>query len=393
MNRKQFAILLVLVVVLGAVGLLLSRREGEKWKSSGSAGQKLLGEFQVNDITRIQIMHGTNELNLVKKDDSWRVRERNDYPANYGEISDVLLKLRDLKIVQTEQVGPSQLPRLELTTGHGTNAGTLVEFKDSADKAMRSLLLGKTQTRASKQPSQFGGEENFPVGRWVKVGDAKDVALISEPLANLEPKPEQWLNKDFFKVERIRSIEVNFPQATNSWKLTRETEAAEWKLSGIKTNEQIDAGKVSSVSNPLSSPAFNDVVVSISTPESTGLDKPTVATLETFDGFTYTIKIGKKSDDNYFFMMNVNAILPKERAPGKDEKPEDKAKLDKEFQDKQKQLEEKLKKERQFEKWTYLVSNWTIEPLLKERSQLFVEKKDESKKEEKPDVESALDAK
>lgn len=393
MNRKQFAILLVLVVVLGAAGLFLSRREGDKWKSSEASGQKLLGDFKVNDVARIQIKQGTNELNLVKKEDGWKVRERNDYAANYGEISEALLKLKDLKIVQTEQVGPSQLPRLELTTEQGTNSGTLVEFKDSADKTTKSLLLGKTQTRKSAQPSQFGGEESFPIGRWVKAGDAKDVALISEPLANFEPKPENWLNKDFFKVERVRSIAVNFQNATNSWKLQRETESADWKLSGIKTNEQLDAGKVSSVSNPLSSPTFNDVVVSISTPESIGLDKPTVAILETFDGFTYTVTIGKKSDDNNFFMIEVDANFPKERPPGKDEKPEDKAKLDKEFQDKQTKLEDKLKQEKQFEKWTYLVSTWTVEPLLKERSQLLAEKKDVSKKNDKAEVDTLQDDK
>ncbi len=373
----------MLVVVIGALGLVLSRRE--KFKPAGdSVGKKLLGDFPVNDVAHFSIKRGESEVNLVKKDELWRVRERGDYPANYKEISDVLLKLRDLKIVQTEQVGASQLPRLELAApGQGTDSGTLVEFRDAGGKAIRTLLLGKKQTRKSNQPSPFGGEdEGFPVGRWVKVGDAKDVALISDPLSNIEPKPEQWLNKDFFKVERVRSIAVNFPEATNSWKLLRETESAEWKLSNIKTNEQLDSGKVSSVSNPLSSPTFNDVLASNAPPETTGLDKPTVATLETFDNFTYTVKVGKKSADNYFFAMTVGADLPKTRAPGKDEKPEDKEKLDKEFQDKQKQLEEKLKQEKQFEKWTYLVSSWTVDPLLKERSQLFAEKKEDAKEDD-----------
>ena len=115
-----------------------------------------------------------------------------------------------------------------------------------------------------------------------------------------------------------------------------------------------------------------------------GLDKPVIATLETFDNFTYTIKVGQKTNDNYPLTFTVVAQLPKERAPGKDEKPEDKARLDKEFKDAQKKLEEKLAQERTCEKWTYLVSSWTLDPLLKERSQLFVEKKEEPKKDDKP---------
>ena len=107
-----------------------------------------------------------------------------------------------------------------------------------------------------------------------------------------------------------------------------------------------------------------------------------IAEVETFDHFTYSLKVGKKSDDNYFFTVSVNANLPKGRTPGKDERLEDRAKLDQEFQDKQRRLEEKLKQEKQFEKWIYLVPNWTVEPLLKERLQLLVERNAEPRKDE-----------
>jgi hypothetical protein len=227
------------------------------------------------------------------------------------------------------------------------------------------------------------GDTGFPDGRYVKVGaNSTTVAVISDAMANMEPKPEQWLNKDFIKVEKIRGITANFPVATNCWKLTRETETGEWKLADPKPSEQLDASKASSVSNPLSSPSFNDVDVK-STPEQLGLDKPTVVTLETFDDFTYTLKVGLKTNDNYALALNVTAQLPKERTPGKDEKPEDKTKLDKEFKDKQQKLEEKLNQEKSLEKWVYLVSTWTLDPLLKERSQLLVEKKEEPKKDDK----------
>ena len=78
--------------------------------------------------------------------------------------------------------------------------------------------------------------------------------------------------------------------------------------------------------------------------------------------------------------------FPKERTPGKEEKAEDKEKLDKEFAESRKKLEEKLKSVKAFEKWTYVVSKWTVDPFLKERKDLLVEKKEEPKVEEKPAV-------
>ena len=112
-------------------------------------------------------------------------------------------------------------------------------------------------------------------------------------------------------------------------------------------------------------------------------------TLDTFDNFTYTLKLGQKTNDNLPMVVAVTAQIPKERTPGKDEKPEDKTKLDKEFKDKQKKLEDKLTPgERAYEKWVFLVSNWTVDSLLKERAQLIVEKKEEPKKDDKASTDS-----
>jgi Domain of unknown function (DUF4340) len=386
MNRKQLLLLLVLVVVLGGAGLLLRRQNQTSWQNANkNIGQKLLGDFPVNDVARITIKQGTNELNLVKKDALWRVRERGDYPANFSQISEFLIKAKDLKVTQSEQVGPSQLPRFALVPGEGTNAALTVDFKAEGDKSIKSLLLGKKHMRKSERPSQFGemGDEGWPDGRYVKVGaDSRQVALISDALANIEPKPDQWLNKDFFKVEKIRELGVTFPVATNCWKLSRETETGEWKLADPTPAEKLDSSKVSGVTGSLNSPSFADVVPNPKL-DGFGLDKPTVVNISTFDNFNYTLKVGQKTNDNYPLMVSVSAQLPKERTPGKDEKPDDKTKLDKEFKDNQKKLQEKLDQEKAFEPWLYLVSSWSMDSLLKERSQLLVEKKEEPKKDDK----------
>jgi hypothetical protein len=282
-----------------------------------------------------------------------------------------------------------------LPPGPATNTAVLVELRDQNGKPIKSLLLGKTHMRKSEgRPSPMGDmpdNEGWPDGRYVMVGTgAKTVAVISDPLSNLEAKPEQWLNKDFLKVEKIRSIAVTYPVATNSWKVTRETESAtDWKLSEARPGEQLDSSKTSGFSYALSSPSFNDVLPADTKPEQAGLDKPTVVTLDTFDNFTYTLKVGQKTNDNFPVALSVVAQVPKERTAGKDEKPEDKTRLDKEFKDKQKKLEDKLTQEQGYGKWVYLVSNWTFDSLLKDRSQLLVEKKEEPKKDDKKDEKPA----
>ncbi|MBI3874364.1 MAG: DUF4340 domain-containing protein [Verrucomicrobia bacterium] len=396
MNRKQFTLLVALVIVIGGLGLLMNAKKQATWQhGSTGAGGKLLAGFDYNAVAAFTIKNASNELNLVKSADGWRVKERADYPANFNTIADFLRKAADLKIVQTESIGASQFERMELNQpGKGAGAGTFVEFKDKDGKPLRSLVLGKKQMKKSEGNSPFGGGD-WPVGRWVMdLKDTANVSLISDALTDIEPKTEQWLDKEFFKVEKIRAVSVTHTNATNSWKLTRDADAGEWKLADAKKDEQLDANKASSIGNPLSAPSFTDVAAPDAKPADTGLDAPTVITLETADAFTYTIKVGKKSgEENYYFAMSVKADLPAKRAPIKDEKPEDKDKLDKSFAEAGTKLQEKLAAEKKFEKYTYLVSKWTVDAVLKNRSELLAEKKDEKKDEAKPAEPKADEAK
>ncbi len=382
MNRKQLLIVLVIGLVLGGIGLYLNRQKSASFRSTAkSASDKLLGDFPVNDVMHIVVRQHTNAVNLVKGE-VWTVKERDNYPAAAGEIIECARKLWDLRAAQSQKIGDSQLGRMELLPPDkgGTNSATLVELKGRDGKDIRTVLLGKKSMRG-------GGDDNFggggwPNGRWIYLPNKPGTTyLVSETFNELESRPEHWLDKDFFKVEKAKSVGVTFPATTNSWKIARETESGEWKLAEAKPEEKLDPGKVSGVSNPLSSPGFLDVVIGTSAGES-GLGNPTTIAIQTFEGFNYTVKVGAKTNENYFLTVAVTADLPAARVAGQDEKPEDKTRLDKEFQEQQKKLQEKLAKEKAFGKWTYLVSAWTVDSLLKQRSELLVEKKDEAKKDD-----------
>ncbi|MFO1501946.1 MAG: DUF4340 domain-containing protein [Verrucomicrobiota bacterium] len=386
MNRKQLIILVLLGALIGGIGIFVYNRQAASWKASDQAmGQKILRDFPLNDIAQIRIKQAEAELTLAKAEDQWTVKERWNYPANFSEISDLLRKMWELKSVQTLKVGPSQYGRLELLSPDkekGTNVGTLVQFNDKGGKAVQSLLIGKKVTRPSEGGSPFGGGD-YPVGRYVALVDnPQNVWLISETLTDVEAKPDHWLNKDFFKVEKLKSIEVTHPAGTNSWKVTREKEGGDLDLADKQAGEEFDKNKAYSAGNALSYPSFNDIVDPAAKPEEFGVD-PVVAKIETFDNFAYTIKAAKAkgtNEDNFHLQMTVSADLVKQRTPGKDEKPEDKEKLDKEFQDKLKKLEDKLKQEKSYEKWTYVVSKWTIDPILKQRKDFLADKKADDKK-------------
>ncbi|MDB6171765.1 MAG: uncharacterized protein JWL59_1076 [Chthoniobacteraceae bacterium] len=375
MKGKQLAFLLLLALVLGAAGYYLYKNTGDTWNAAGTgtAGSKVV-DLPINDVARLVVKSSGSELNLVKKDETWTVQERADYPANYEQISGLLLKLWNLKSVQEVKVGPSQFARLDLEPGKG--AGTQLEFKDKDGKQLAALLLGKSYV---KKGEADGGEmPGLPSGRYVlPVGAGAKVSLVSETLDEVNAKPENWLKRDFLKIENPKTITLSGVTDAQKWKLDRDTVAADWKLDGAKEEEKIDTAKTGPVSSAFAAASFSDVLAPDAKPEETGLDKPTVATIETFDHFVYTLKIGKQSGGNYPVAVEVAATLPKERTPGKEEKPEEKTKLDEEFKTTTKRLEEKLATEQKFAGRPFLIASSTIDQLVKDRAALLVEKKPE----------------
>ncbi|HEY3863066.1 MAG TPA: DUF4340 domain-containing protein [Verrucomicrobiae bacterium] len=394
MNRKQLILLVVALVIIGGACLVLLQHNQKSWtEPEAQIGQKLFKNYQVNDVASINIK-GDADLTLNRKDGGWQVEQRGGYPANMSQIRELLLKLGDLKVAQSDPIGASQLPRMHLAEpGKGPDSAVLLELKDAQGKAIESLLLGKKHTHEGGQAQRapFGGDEGFADGRYVMLSsDPKTVLTISDALNNVDPKPAEWLDKDFFKVEKLQSVSFVSTNSTNSWKVSRAAETAPWVLADIKPGEVFDTNKVSSLNSSLSYPSFVDVAPD-QAPDKTGLDKPLTVTIETFDHFTYTLKVGHKTpENNYNLNVAVTADIPTARVAGKDEKPDDKAKMDKVFEDNAKVQQDKLNKDKALAKWTYLVNNWLVDPFIRDRSQLMVDK-DAGKKEAAPGAETTTE--
>lgn len=375
MKGKQLAIVLVLLIAVGGVALFLNRRNAASWSNTAtSSGDKILN-FPLNDVSYVTIKTSGAELNLVKKDDVWRVKERVDYPADFDKVSALIRKIWELRPVQDVKIGPSQLGRLQLTApGQDANSSTLLDLKGAGDKRLAALLLGKKHLRNSDQA--FGQSTGIPAGRYVMAQDGSNrVFLISETLDEVQIKPEQWLSRDFVRVENPKSIAVAGATSGMNWKVARDDASAPWKLLDAKRGEELDSAKVQSLANIFANAAFADVLAPDPPAAETGLDKPATARIETFDNFVYEVRIGKAMGENYPVFVSVKAELPKDRTPVKDEKPEDKTRLDQEFQARQKQLTDKLAKEQKLENRPYLIAKATVDQLLKDRSALMAEKK------------------
>lgn len=369
MTRKQFLILLIAVLVLGGAGLAVVWRDMGDYRASGAKiGAKLLPTLKIAEVAQVRLQNGKNQATLTRNEKVWVVQERGDYPASFQEISDLLIKLVELKVTQSELVGETLWPRLDLAEPGAARegAGTLIEFKDGAGKPLTRLVLGKKVLKRDPLNPLPAAKDGVPAGRYVRVAGAKDtVVVVSDPLNAAEARPGRWLSKDFVKIDRIRTLAIGPEGAAPAWKIARNEEWGQWKF--VAGGDLNPSAAVQAV-NKLGSLSFDDVAVEA---KSESTDKPVVAVAETFDNLVYTVRMAKKKGaDDYLVNVSVAGEPPAKRAPEKGEKPEEAAKRDKEFAESRKRLEARVAAEKALARWTYVIPRRELEPLLASRAEM-----------------------
>lgn len=374
MNRRHFLYLVIALVVLGAAGFALFWQDIAAYRASGAKiGAKLLPGLTIADVTEIRIQSPKHRATLVRKEKNWVVQERGGYPASFQEISDLMIKLVELKVTQSEQVGASLLPRIELADpGKGEGGGTLIEFRDGAGKVLAGLVLGKKVLKKDPLNPLPAAKDGVPAGRYVRIVGSKDtVVVVSDPLGKAEAEPGKWLNKDFFKAERIRTLAAGPEGAGPQWKIARAEEWGPWKFA---TGGDLNPSAAVAATNRLGSLSFGDVALD-SGKEAGG--KPFLLVAETFDNLVYTVKLVRKGKgDEHHVNFTVKGEPPKSRVPEKGEKPEDKERRDKEFAEARKRLEERFAAEQALSKWTYVIGGRELEPLLRTRGDMEAPRRD-----------------
>jgi len=376
MNRKQFILLLAVLGVLGAIGLGLVWQDLAVYRASGAKiGAKLLPKLKIADVAQVRLQDAKHEVTLVRKEKSWVVQERGGYPASFQEISDLLIKLVELKVTQSEHVGASLWPRVELADpGKGDGVGTAIEFKDAAGKPLARLVLGKKVLKKDPMNPLPAAKDGVPAGRYVRVDGAGDIiVVVSDPLEKAVAEPGRWLNREFFKAERIRTLAVGQGGGAPRWMIARAEEWGQWKFAA--GGGDLNPSAAVSATNKLSALTFKDVAVD---PKALAAGKPVFVVATTFDGLSYAVRLTRVAKgDDYLLGFTVTGELPKQRAVEKGEKPEEKERRDKEFAEARKRMAERVAAEKALAKWSYVIAGSEVEPLLKSRDDMLAPKRGE----------------
>ncbi|HEX2747718.1 MAG TPA: hypothetical protein VHM91_06955 [Verrucomicrobiales bacterium] len=422
MNTKTLIILGgVLVASVTAVVIKMSSNADTFTQPSAIVGDMLLKNVSLDNVASISINDGKNSVDLALKDGKWQIPSRDGFPATVTDINMLTdtsfnLKVRDV----IADIGKSQYPRLGLAdAGEGIKpeeTGKVVVFKDSSGKELGKLVVGRTQEKKADAPFSMSGPEPSP--QWIRVNAETTIYKTATGFSKLDGQPKAWLDKEkFFKVERHKSIAVTGPTPEESWKVFREAENGEMKLDAPKPGEEFDPSKAASQGSVFNYVSFEDILPAAEK-DKAALDKPVyTAVVETFDGLTYTVKVGAKvaadpsatsGSESYYISYSVDGKLDETvppyaapqptapAAPAADAKDEDKKKYEEakkahetamktwedgkkaaetSFQETLKTKKEKLAAEQALQTRIFVVTKSpTLEPIMKKRADFMKDK-------------------
>jgi hypothetical protein len=365
MKKKRLLLLVAAAIVVGLAGIYFQISRSAGWNESRT-DRRIFQDLAINDVTKMQIRSSAVSVTLEKKGDGWGVAERDDYPADFEKIRDLIKTLWGLKAGQEMQVGSSQFGRLKIVApGQGNDTGIEIDLKGEKESNIATLIVGKSIDRGENTTGASAS------GRFVFNPAVKDrVFLVSETFLSIDPlSVGQWLDKTFIVPGDLKEIDQAAWSNNPGWKVIRDDPKADWRLESLQAGEELDKSFAQSLAN--FAPAFTDVRPSSISTDETGLNDPFKIHVETFDGFAYDLLLGKQGPEKTrYLQLRVSAVFPSVRTPDSKESQEDKKKKDQEFDRKYADLKQRLEREQRFEKWVFLVPDWSIEQILKRRNEI-----------------------
>jgi hypothetical protein len=379
MANRVVIILIALAIAAGAGAMYMLRGEGKSSSNAAALGQTLFPQLKAADVTKVTVAEPKGSINLEKKDGRWIIAEAGGFPADIEKVSELVVKVLELKTGQTEPIAEKERARMQLAVpGKGEGAATVVTLKAADGKVLAELLVGKKyfKTQPEGDASKALGD-----GRFVMLpADATRVIVVSDPLKQATTTVSEWVSREGVAIENIKSIEVKV--ADDGYKVTREHMDAAWVLEG--KGGELDQNKANGATYALAKVEVADVAAKDA---DTGIDGTTLVTVTTFDGLEYRMKFGKVEKDRTYAQLVVDgtpARAAKQAPVG--EKPEDKAKREKSEAEETKRFTDRVAREKALAPFTVLAVKGKLDDVIRKRSDMLkVEQKEEKKDEKKKD--------
>ena len=343
MKSKTLLVLFGVVALLAAVAAILLRPTGED-ASRRPLGQKMLSDLPFEKIEKIRIVSSSETVTVEKKPDGWGIVEKSGYPADFSKISELVVKLRELKIGRRFTADEPVTDRLALHPPSAVGAdpqktATQLVLLDAEDRPLADLLIGS----ARESDRGFGGHYVMRTGQ-------STVLLVDRSFKYLSAAPSDWLRPEVVDLDSEEIESVAYRQGGEAgekgYRISRPAKGEAWVLDGAGKDDVVDPGKAGRVAEALSPLMAEDVVPVDKAGVDASFSEADRFVYTTFGGRAYTVLLGASftRDEESF----TYARLTKMPAPGAAEEPDE------------------------FAGWIYVLPDWKAKDFTRDRANLTV---------------------
>jgi hypothetical protein len=317
MKLKTLSTLAVIAAVLIIVAVFMAEQQEP---GAPPTNQPVFPELKtvINDVTELSVATQGGTITLHRQEDTWRVREKHDYPADFGTVRETLIGLAELTTLEPKTRKPELYEKLGLQDVEAEGSlSTGVTLKDATGNAVATAILGNDRPAQGKS----GYKEIFIR----KSGDPQ--TWLVQGRLTVARNPGQWLDKELTQIEtkRVRRLTVIHPDKTRLIVEKAKPADLNYQVANLPEGLEIESQfTVNNLVSTVTSLSLDDVKPRSEVPFD---DQPVVtAMFETFDGLQGTVQLLPKDEKNYVTISaTFNPDLVWKPEPEREAEPEKEA--------------------------------------------------------------------
>jgi len=279
MSQRSLFVLLAALVVLGVVVVIAQRSRAPATVQGTSFVPGL--ESALNDVERVSLVKAGNEAvaTLERRDGTWVVAEKNNYPADVAKLRQQLRALADAKILEQKTSTPELYDKLGVADVSAAAATGIAVSFGAAGKQLPTVILGDAQGTKYRYARRAGEKQSY--------------LLDHDP--NFPHATGQWLAPTIVDVksERVQQVVIKQPDG-ETVTLTKTKAEQNYDVATVpKGRELLYPGVANVAGNALRELKLEDVQPAAGA----AADKPVQVEFRTFDGVVINVT-GTKQDDS-----------------------------------------------------------------------------------------------
>ena len=156
MSRKISLSLLLLAIIISTF-VVLTGINNSNWNDKSSYGQYYFPELnqKINDINKIKLSQSDNVFEIVREDDIWLLKNKDDYPADNNKVKTNILALSNAIKIEPKTNKESLLKKLHLEDPFVPGSKSFLMELYNDNTIIASAVIGKRKPNLLKR-GEFG---------------------------------------------------------------------------------------------------------------------------------------------------------------------------------------------------------------------------------------------